>query len=375
VQDNAGASAQFLFTVDTTAPGVTITNNPANPDTTSTATFAFTGSDPNGPVTFECSFGLQSAADAYSACTSPTSYGSQASPLADGAYTFKVKGTDAAGNTSAPQSYAFTVGAVAQPKVTQAPTQTLVGLTTATSGTSATTTASGPITAKATAPNSNAATAPVTISWAGTACQSDQTNCNVDHYVLQQSVNGAGFSTVTLPSPTATSVTLDLKVSPINNSVPATRYAFQVRVVDKAGNVTPFSIAPAFIVPDTDNSFSSSFAGGWSGQNLAGSFGGSVQFSSTANATAGPANAQQATSYAVVSTLGPDRGIAQIKVDGQVAATVDLYAPTQTLSQVVWSINGLAPGQTHTIQVVSTNTRNPASSGTRVDYDAILALR
>jgi hypothetical protein len=201
----------------------------------------------------------------------------------------------------------------------------------------------------------------------------------VDHYVLQQSVNGNGFSNVTLPAPDpqkgpATSVTLNLKVSPTNNSVPQTTYRFQVQVVDKAGNVSPFGIAAAFIVPDTDNSFNSS-SSNFSTQNLGGSFGGSVAFSSTAGATANPSNAAQATSLALVSTLGPDRGKAQIKIDGQLVATVDLYAPSQTTAQVVWSINGLAAGANHNLQVVATNTKNPASTGTRVDYDAVIALR
>jgi hypothetical protein len=106
-----------------------------------------------------------------------------------------------------------------------------------------------------------------------------------------------------------------------------------------------------------------------------GAFNGSVQFSTTAGATANPSNGLTATSYALVSTLGPDRGKADILVDGQTVATVDLYAPVQQTGQVVWSINGLQPGVTHTIQVVSTNTRNPSSTGTRVDYDAILALK
>jgi hypothetical protein len=379
VKDAAGATAQFLFTIDTTAPVTTITNNPANPDSGSSATFGFSGTDANGPVTFQCSFGLQSAADAFSDCSSPTTYGGQANPLADGAYIFKVVGTDKAGNSSAPQSYSFSVSAVAPPKVTLAPVQTLTGLTTAQVGTSAVTTAPGPITAKATAPNSNTATAPVTISWAGSACQNNAINCNVDHYVLQQSVNGNGFSNVTLPAADplkgpATSVTLDLKVSPINNSVPQTTYRFQVQVFDKAGNVSAFSVAPTFIVPDTDNSFGTS-SSNFSTQNLSGTFGGSVAFSSTAGATANPSNSAPATSLALVSSMGPDRGKAQIKIDGQLVATVDLYAPSQTLSQVVWSINGLAPNVSHSIQVVSTNTKNVASSGTRVDYDAIIALK
>jgi hypothetical protein len=368
VKDRTGASAQFLFTIDATPPTVIITNNPANPDTTSSATFGFTSNEAGS--TFQCSFGLQTAADAFSACTSPNTY----SGLADGSYVFKVKGTDPAGNTSGATAYFFNVSANAPPKVTQAPTATLTGLTTAAVGTSTTTTNAGPITAVASTPNSSAATAPVTLSWAGSACQSGVTNCNVDHYVLQQSIGGNGFSTVTLPSPTATSVTLNLRVSPTNNSVPATTYAFQVQVFDKAGNFSAFTVAPQFIVPDTDNSFNTS-SSNFSTQSLAGSFGGSVSFSSTIGATISPSSGAPATSLALVSTTGPDRGKAQIKVDGQLVATIDLYDPAGKAGQVVWSINGLAPGVNHNVQMIATNTKNPASTGTRVDYDAAIGLR
>jgi Chitobiase/beta-hexosaminidase C-terminal domain len=362
VKDSAGSSASFLFTIDTTAPVVTLTQNPANPLASSTATFAFTSNETG--TTFQCSFGLQTAPDAFSACTSPKSY----SGLADGAYVFKLMGTDQATNTSAPISYFFNVSAVAPPSITRAPTATLTGRTTAQTGTSATTTSAGPITA---GPKS----VPVTISWAGTACQSGATSCNIDHYVLQQSINGLAFAPVALASPTATSATLNLSASPTNNSQPATTYRYQVQAVDKAGTASAFAVAAPFTVPDTDNSFSSSFGGGWKGVNLNGAFGGSVQQSSTANATAQPANAAPATSLALVSTLGPDRGKAQIKVDGQLMATVDLYSPTQTTAQVVWSINGLAPGVNHNLQVVATNTRNVASSAANVDYDAVIGIR
>ena len=361
VKDSAGSSASFLFTIDTTPPVVTLTQNPANPLASSTATFAFTSNEAG--TTFECSFGLQTAPDAFSACTSPKSY----SGLADGAYVFKLKGTDQATNTSAPVAYFFNVSAVAPPSITKAPTATLTGLTTAETGTSATTSSAGPITA---GPKS----VPVTISWAGTACQSGATGCNIDHYVVQQSVNGLAFGPVTLASPTATSVTLNLTASPTNNSQPATTYRYQVQAVDKAGSASAFTVAAPFTVPDTDNSFSSSFGGGWKGLSLNGAFGGTVQQSATANATAQPANGAPATSLALVSSVGPDRGKAQIKVDGQLIATVDLYSPTQATGQVVWSINGLAPGVNHNLQVVATGTRNAAASAANVDYDAVIGI-
>jgi hypothetical protein len=260
---------------------------------------------------------------------------------------------------STPVVYQFSVGATAAPSITQAPKPTLVGLNST----------AGPLLADATKG------VPVTIAWAGTACVSGATSCNVDHYVLQESINGLAFSTVTLPSPTASSVVRTLKVSPTNNSVPATTYRYQVQAVDKAGHVSAFSLAPSFTVPDVDNGFGSSFSGAWSGLNMAGAFGGSVQQSSTANATANPANAQAVTSLAVVSTLGPDRGIAQIKVDGTAVATVDLYAPSLQPAQIVWAANGLAAGSNHQVQMVVTGTRNAAASAARVDYDAVLGLK
>ena len=178
-----------------------------------------------------------------------------------------------------------------------------------------------------------------------------------------------------LPSPNATSLVRTLLVSPTNNSKPATNYRYQVQAVDTAGNTSTVGLGATFTVPDTDNSFNTSFNGSWGGLNLAGAFGGSVSQSSTANSTANPANAQTATSFAVVSTLGPDRGIAQVKVDGQVVATVDLYAATQQTAQVVYAINGLTSGVTHQVQVVVTGTKNTTSTASKVDYDAILALK
>src|SRR5439155_12916803 len=83
-----------------------------------------------------------------------------------------------------------------------------------------------------------------------------------------------------------------------------------------------------------------------------------------------------ATSVAVVSTLGPDRGKAQITLDRQVVATADLYAPTQQTAQIVWSASGLKGGTaTQTLKLTALNSKHAASSGTRVDYDAVLTLK
>ena len=284
------------------------------------------------------------------------------------AYTFTVTATNAAG-TGTPSLASNAVTPVAPPAVATWPSASLAGLTTAQVGTSSVVTQAGPITAATTG-------VPVTISW---GCSTDPLGrsgiSNCDHYALQQSVNGGQFTNVSLPTVTATSVTLNLLPSPINKTPAGTSYVFRVQAFDAAGTAGPFAQAAAFTVPDVDNSFSSSFNGSWSGVNLSTAFGGSVHESTTAGASAGPANAAPATSLAWVSTMGPDRGQAQVKVDGQVVATVDLYAPVQQASQVVWALNGLAPGVNHSIQIVASGTKNPAASAAKVDYDAIFSLR
>jgi hypothetical protein len=354
-------SASARVVIDTVAPAPPILfQNPANPTSTASATFAFSA---EAGASLACALSAGSATPAFTTCASPTTYG----PLADGSYTFRVTATDAAGNSSAATVYPFQVSARVVPTAT-APLATLRGLVTATASTSATTTSAGPITA-------GTSGVPVVISWTGTACASGVLNCSVDHYVLQQSTNDGAFSGITLPSPTATGLTLNLKPGPTNNSVSATTYRFQVQAIDIYGNASAFTPGPTFTVPDTDNSFSSSYSGSWSGVNLASAFGGSVHESSVASATANPSNPQSASSFALVSTLGPDRGIAQIRVDGQLVATVDLYAPTQTAAQLVWAINGLSLTSTHQIQVVSTGTRSASATAAKVDYDAILALK
>jgi chitodextrinase len=85
----ATSSSSFaVITADTTPPETTITSGPLPTTTSSAATFEFSASEPS---TFECSLDTALFAD----CGSPTTYAA----LADGPHTFRVRATDAAGNT------------------------------------------------------------------------------------------------------------------------------------------------------------------------------------------------------------------------------------------------------------------------------------
>jgi beta-galactosidase GanA len=75
-----------------------------------------------------------------------------------------------------------------------------------------------------------------------------------------------------------------------------------------------------------------------------------------------------------VQWIGPKNtngGIADVYVDGSLAATVDTYSPAGKLfQQVLFSDAGLAAGS-HTLQIVVTGQQNPASSADTVVVDAI----
>jgi Right handed beta helix region len=89
---------------DTTAPDTTITSGPADPTTSTSASFAFTSSESGS--TFECKVD----AGAYGACTNPKAYSNQTVAT----HMMSVRATDAAANTDAsPATKTWTVTAPA----------------------------------------------------------------------------------------------------------------------------------------------------------------------------------------------------------------------------------------------------------------------
>jgi len=215
------------------------------------------------------------------------------------------------------------------------------------------------------APVTASSTMPVSLSWTASSTAS------VTGYQLEQSDNGGAFSPVTVASG-ATSATSSIALGTL--SAPATH---QWRV--RACTATACSIwvtGPTVTSAPIDNNTSTSYNGTFSSQNVAGSYGGSVQFSSTANARATTSQAFRVTgNVAWISTKGPDRGRANVSIDGGAPTTVDLYAPTQQKAAIVFVANGLSTGATHTVVVTVLGASNTASSGSRVDHDAMVYLR
>ena len=96
---NTGFSGPTRFTVDTGGPGAAITDKPANPSVTGTATFSFASNDP--AATFRCRL---DAGD-FVPCQSPVTY----QGLSPGEHIFTVNATDRAGNTGGNATYSWRI--------------------------------------------------------------------------------------------------------------------------------------------------------------------------------------------------------------------------------------------------------------------------
>ena len=100
------------FSVDATAPIVTVTGGPSGRVASTSASFNFTNDDPTATV--EC----QIDSGGWGGCSSPKAY----SGLAQGAHTFEVRATDPAGNVSNIASRTWTVDTVASVTIGSGPT-------------------------------------------------------------------------------------------------------------------------------------------------------------------------------------------------------------------------------------------------------------
>ncbi len=71
-----------------------------------------------------------------------------------------------------------------------------------------------------------------------------------------------------------------------------------------------------------------------------------------------------------IASTGPDRGRADVYVDGNLRSTVDQYSAAPTRQVSVFEAQNLAPNQRHTIRIVVAGTKNASSTGTTVEVDA-----
>lgn len=124
---NTGPAMGYAFTVDTAVPAVHIDTAPPSPSRNNTPGFTF--SSPKAGVNLTCAFALAAnATPTFSACQSGSF--TPGAAVADGAYRFTVKATDAAGNVgSATGSVTVDTAAPAAPVITSGPPATTTSKT------------------------------------------------------------------------------------------------------------------------------------------------------------------------------------------------------------------------------------------------------
>jgi hypothetical protein len=205
-------------------------------------------------------------------------------------------------------------------------------------------------------------TVPVNISWSAT-----DSGSGVAGYQLQQSTNGGAFTDVALSSETATLITPSLEAGKT--------YQFQVRAQDKVGNWSAWSAGPAFAVDLRQETHQAiAYTGSWLLQSSPTASEGYLKYATASGARAKFSFAGKHVAW--VTSTGPNRGKAEVWVDGAKVKTIDLYAATSQPRKMIftkaWTTS---PSSNHTLEVKVLGTKNASSSGKRVDVDSFVALR
>jgi len=197
---------------------------------------------------------------------------------------------------------------------------------------------------------------PVTTSWIGM-----DPGATITSYQAQEQIGrGGAFTDVTLSSPTATSLTLDL--------TPGKLYDFQIRATDSLGHTSVWSPGVHFHL-NTAQEGAATYAGTWVSQQLNGAWGRSVSSSTELNASATFGFAGR---YGVwVGTKGPMYGSAAVYVDGTYQTTIDCNAGSTQKRRVLFRYATAQPtNYIHMIQIV-----NLATAGhPRIDIDGFVSF-
>jgi hypothetical protein len=205
------------------------------------------------------------------------------------------------------------------------------------------------------APGSLGTTAPLHLAWAASADAS-----GIVSYELQYSKSGGSWTTVSLGSPTQTSVDF--------NVAPGKGYSFRLRARDGAGNIGPWATSAVKVKLFQEGAALVSYVGTFKRGSLKGSSGGYVRQTGVAGRVA--RLTFTGSSVAFVSTLGPARGKVDIWLDGAFKGTLDMYSPTLKTKRLVWSTTTGAGS--HTLEIRPTGSRNALAISNRIDVDAFL---
>ncbi|WP_183061610.1 protease pro-enzyme activation domain-containing protein [Motilibacter peucedani] len=334
--DNLGLSTLRSYgpvCYDTSTPSASISlNSGATYANSSTVSVALSASNPTSgdPVTqMRFSNNGGSSYGPWHPYASSTTYGL---PSGNGTRSLSVQVMNAAGTVSAGATDTIVVD-TAVPTISSAPHPKLI--------TGQTFTSSG---------------APVQILWSG----SDTGGSGISGYTLQQSVDGGAYTGVSLSSPGATSAIVHIHSGHT--------YRYQVRVTDRAGNVSGWKAGSTFTLSSYENTSSRiAYSSGWTQVNESGASGGNVKYTTSGGKTAKVSFT--GTQVAWVTQIASTNGSATVKVDSGSSSSVSTNGSTTKQTYVAAASTGLTAGA-HTYTVTSSGT----SGHPRVEVDTFLVI-
>jgi hypothetical protein len=194
---------------------------------------------------------------------------------------------------------------------------------------------------------------PVRLTWtAGT----DTGGSGVGGYVVQQSINGAAFTTAA--TTTTNSANLQLSYGK--------RYVFRVATRDGAGNLSTYRTGATFTpLSISDSNTAIKYGKKWYVFSEASYMGGVAHASSVFGASATYTFTGKQIGW--LSRTGPTQGTARVYINGTLVASVNLAATTQKDKQLVFS-RAWSTSATRTIRIAVSGTK-------RVTVDQLFVIR
>jgi len=198
-------------------------------------------------------------------------------------------------------------------------------------------------------------TIPVKLTWTG-----KDGGSGIDHYEVWLSTNGAAYVKVASP----TSATYTRSMPPSNT----TTYRFEVRGIDKAGNVSAFAVGPTFHVALIDQTSSAvTWSGSWTTVSNTSASGGSYRYASAAGASVSFTFTGRA--VGVVGLIGTAYGDFEVWLDGTDVGPFSENNASTVWKEIVYSKHW-SSSASHTIKLVC----NATSGHPRIDLDAFVVL-
>jgi hypothetical protein len=194
---------------------------------------------------------------------------------------------------------------------------------------------------------------PVTIAWKGTDATS-----GVKSYTLYESKDGGAYTKIA--SPATASITEKLGAGHT--------YQFRVTATDKAGNTSAAKAGAVYrLTLYQENASAIKYSAGWTRQALTGANGGDVDYATAAGKTA--TLTFTGVQVAWMSTEGPTRGSATVKLDSGTAATISTNTSSPETAEIVDVVTAAAGGSHKLVLTVLGTSGHP-----RVDVDAFVVL-